>query len=390
MARFTGSKPLCIPVLEKLWICMRRDMTGAVDRMAANLATSILSNDTPKLLAARLSYLNNLPADTQEISRRSIVAAPVTDVSIDSNFQNARPKTYAVIGSDTLTLLLPALIRGFDDGDADLRFTTDLRGSSLAMPALTAGVTAFAPMGREVWQDDVRAFQQVKGYSPTRIRIAYASYGPRSDGKTPPAFYVNERNPVQKLTMIQVRRIFAAGSPLGNITTWQQAGVHDARLQDKPVHVYGINADSGFSSEMRRSKLEDLPLSPSYREMPNGRSVLQAVARDFFGIGYATWTDPGRTPPGVRLVPLSRDETTNAILPNGHDDRSGWPISYFFNIYVDCPPGERIDPVIKRFLVFCLSDAGQRIIADHRQEEDGYLPLQPVDLDQERQKIDRL
>jgi phosphate transport system substrate-binding protein len=291
----------------------------------------------------------------------------------------------AIIGSDTMTEIMPDMLAAYAKKGSGARFTPDLRGSSTAIPALTAGTTAFAPMGRELWQNDLDGFRQVKGYAPTRIRIAYASHGPRADGKTPPAIYVNAANPIAGLSLSQIKRIFAAGAPGGDAADWAAFGIKAGG-----IHAYGARDDGGFGTAMRLSKLDGLPFSARYQALPSGKAILDAVAADPLGIGYATWMDAGDAPKGVKVLPLSRHDGGPYVLPQRGATRGDWPISYFLNLYVDKASGKAIDPAVKNLLRFMISDAGQAVIARHSAKEDGYLPLNQTDLAAERRIVEAL
>jgi phosphate transport system substrate-binding protein len=341
---------------------------------------------------ARIAHL--LP-DYKDLTASDLSAARTQIAALTSpHYARSKPGytqpdgSLSIIGSDTLTEIMPDILRAYAAHSPGVCFSADLRGSSTAMPALTAGTTIFAPMGRELWQNDLDAFRQAKGYAPTRIRIAYASHGPRNNGKTPPAIYVNADNPIAGLSVAEMKRIFAAGAPGGDIADW--SALTSSSAQTGPIHVYGARDDGGFGTAMRLSKLDGLPFSARYQAKPSGKAILDAVAADPLAIGYATWMDAGKAPAGVQVVPLSAQDGGPYSLPNDPAKRGAWPISYFFNIYVDRQPGKSLDPRIKQLIGFLLSDEGQNIIARHSDEEDGYIPLSRKDVAAERQALEAL
>lgn len=388
--RFTAGAPAALPIMQGLNAYARRDATGAIDALARDALAALLSPPGQAALANRLNDRKPLDPAALAAARAQLDGLPARPVPAGSaDYRNA-DGSLAIIGSDTLIALFPDLLRGFAATDPAVRFTTDLRGSSIAMPALTAGTSAIAPMGRELWQNDLDAFREVKGYAPTRIRIAYSSHGPRADGKTPPAIYVNAGNPIAGLSMAQVKRVFAAGAPGGDARTWSDLATMAGQWRAAPIHVLGAPDDGGFATAMRQSKLDGLPFSARYRPMPGGKAILAAVAADPLAIGYVTWMDVGDAPAGVRLLPLAATAGDPFVLPGEGPQRGQWPISYFFNVYVDKVDGRPVPAAVKSLLRFLLSDDGQRIIAAHRLEENGYLPLDPADLAAERAKVDAL
>jgi phosphate transport system substrate-binding protein len=386
--RFSGGFPLSVPVLQNLYVHVRRDKDGAVDARALPILTAMLSDDGQARLARVAPMYKPLTPQVLATGRTQLSALRGATYANGAPGYVLADNSLSIIGSDTLTTILPDILQAYARHVPDVSFSADLRGSSTAMPALTAGTSIFAPMGRELWQNDLEAFQQAKGYAPTRIRIAYASHGPRAEGKTPPAIYVNARNPLAGLSMDQVKRIFAAGAPGGDITDWSALA---PRGDFKgAIHVFGAREDGGFANAMRQSKLDGLPLSARYQAMPSGRAIVQAVAADPLGIGYATWIDAGEAPENVRILPLSSKPGLPFVLPTNDASRHQWPISYFFNIYIDKQAGQRIDARTKGLLRFLLSDEGQRIIAGHGAEEDGYVPLNGSDLAVERKRVESL
>lgn len=383
--RFAGGLPFAVEAMHGLYLYARADTAGAIDARVRPLLEAALSDAGQARLARALPGYKPLAAADVLAARKRLAALPVATPDRRGPGFVAPDGSLAIIGSDTLTTILPDLLAAYARHAPDVRFSADLRGSSTAMPALTAGTTIFAPMGRELWQNDLDGFRQVKGYAPVRLRIAYASHGPRPDGKTPPAIYVNAANPIAGLSLAQVRRIFAAGAPGGDIADWSALGVKPGA-----VHAYGARDDGGFGSAMRASKLDGLSFSARYQPLASGKAILDAVAADPQGIGYATWIDAGAAPAGVRVLPLSARDGGPYVLPQRGPRRGLWPISYFLNVYVDSRPGTPIDPRAKGLLRFLLSDEGQALIARHGDEDDGYGPLDKADLAAERKRVEAL
>jgi len=99
--------------------------------------------------------------------------------------------------------------------DFGRKFHTVLKGSSVAVPGLETGISAFAPMGRVMWETDRASFHRFHGYDPVDIRVGYDAFGPRRGGKTPPGIYVNASNPLSGLSVEQVKRVLTVGGKGG-------------------------------------------------------------------------------------------------------------------------------------------------------------------------------
>ena len=98
-----------------------------------------------------------------------------------------------IVGTDGMQEILKEFNQLFIQTHPGFKFKMLLKGSSTGIGGLTAGVSAFAPMGRAAWPLEVRPFRQVYSYEPTDIHIGRDGY--TASGRiSPPAIYVNARN----------------------------------------------------------------------------------------------------------------------------------------------------------------------------------------------------
>ena len=302
-----------------------------------------------------------------------------------------REGAIAIIGNDGMQDLIEKLNAQFVSKHQGFRFAVTAKGSSVAIPALAADATAVAPMSREAWLGDMHGFEQVKGYEPLDIRIGYSGFGPRAPHKTPPAIYVNAKNPLPGLTMTQIAQILTAGQPHGDINTWGQLGVADARWIPRRIHVYGLRDDGGFATNLRMDKLGGLPFAAKYEALPTREDVIAAVANDVYGIGLTGWVNAAKTSTDVRVLPVADKLGGSFKTPDYNDVAAGaYPLSAYLHLYVDRVPGQKLTPFIKEYLRLALSDEGQQLVREQRESEEGYVPLSAKDLLQERKKLEEL
>ncbi|MDO7930365.1 substrate-binding domain-containing protein [Pseudomonas sp. KFB-139] len=302
-----------------------------------------------------------------------------------------REGAIAIIGNDGMQDLIENLNALFVSKHPGFRFAVTAKGSSVGMPALTADATAIAPMSREVWLGDLNGFKQVKGYAPLDIRIGYSGFGPRAPHKTPPAIYVNTRNPLPGLNLTQVAQIITAGQPEGDLNTWGQLGLTDKQWAPRRIHVYGLRDDGGFATNLRIDKLGGLPFSAKYEALASREDVIAAVANDPYGIGLSGWVDASKTSTNVRILPLARKPGEVFKTPAYDDVATGsYPLSAYLHLYVDQRPGQKLPPFIKEYLRLALSDEGQQRVREQRESEEGYVPLSAADLQRERKKLESL
>lgn len=301
-----------------------------------------------------------------------------------------RDGAVAIIGNDGMQTLMEQLNAQFVRQHPDFRFALTAKGSSTAIAALTAGVAAIAPMSREPWLGEKAGFEQVKGYAPTEIRIGYSGFGPRAPHKTPPAIYVNSKNPLPGLNMTQLAQIITAGQVKGDLNTWGQVGL-SAPWAQRRIHVYGLRDDGGFATNLRLDKLGGKAFSAKYEALDNREAVIAAVANDPYSIGLTGWVDASKTADNVRVLPLAAKAGEAFKAPDYATVSEGaYPLSAYLHLYVDLKPGEKLPAFIKQYLNLALSDEGQKRVREQRDSEEGYVPLSAADLQKERQKLEAM
>ncbi len=298
--------------------------------------------------------------------------------------------SYAIIGNDGMDTIVDPLNRIFSTHYPHIRFTSTMRGSATAIPALLTGASLFAPMSRDPWQHDRKAFREAKGYDPTPIRLGYTGHGPRAGAKTPPALYIHRDNPLTGLSMHDVRRIFAYGAPGGNITQWSQLGLQ-GDWSGRRIHLYGLRDDGKYATGFRDTHLAGRAFPPHYEPLANRNEVIRAVANDPFGIGSTGWVEAKKISDQVRIVPLSTDDGGPYELPDlSTVAAGGYPLKAWVSIFLDLPPDQKLGLMIKEYLALALSEEGQAIIAQRTHCEEGYVPLCREDWQKEWEKLQTL
>ncbi|WP_226504552.1 substrate-binding domain-containing protein [Pseudomonas sp. MWU16-30317] len=298
-----------------------------------------------------------------------------------------RDGAIAIIGNDGMQPLIEQLDALFIQQHPGLRFVVRGEGSSVGLPALTAGATAIAPLSREAWLGDMHGYEQVFGRKPLDIRIGYSGWGPRDSGKTPPAVYVHPDNPLAQLSLQQLAQVVTAGQAAGDINTWGQLGL-TGDWAARRIHVYGLRDDGGFATNQRMDRFGGLPFSVHYEALDSVAQVLKAVAGDSHGIALTGWASTGKLAPGLRLVALSTAPGQAAHGPAYDEVASGaYPLSSYLHLFVNATPGQPLEPFIKAYLQVALSDEGQALVRAQRDTAEGYVPLSAEELATEREKL---
>jgi phosphate transport system substrate-binding protein len=286
------------------------------------------------------------------------------------------------IGADTIETLMKYWIEDFQKTYPNVKIDMEAKASGTAGPALTNGTADLGPVAREMLPGEEDEFVKKFGYKPFAVRVGGGSY--RTPGKTHAiAFFVNEKNPIDKLSYEQIDAIFSTTRKRGyqEVTKWGDVGV-TGEFADKPVHLWGLIRPNGIAHFLEQRILDGGGWKSGIEERTTVGSlaaldaVNQGVAKDPYAIGYSGF---GNVMPGVKPVALA--EHKGGPYYKGTFDEvleQQYPLSRVIYIYVNRAPGKPLDPKVREFLKFVLSAKGQEDIV----KEGIFLPL-PRSMDKE-------
>ena len=174
------------------------------------------------------------------------------------------------------------------------------------------------------------------------------------------AVVVNPGNPVTNLTRQQLEDIFR-----GKITNWSQ--VRDAatgkRGEDLKIIVYSRETSSGTYEFFKTSVLHEKNYMAGVLSMPATGAVIQSVSQTRGAIGYVGMAYVNKR---VKAIKVSYDgkRFVYPSMATGRDHT--YPIIRELYYYYTADK----DNVVKPFINYLLSDAGQKIVM-----KSGYVPV---------------
>lgn len=248
-----------------------------------------------------------------------------------------------VKGSDTMVILAQRWAETYMKKNPNVTIQVTGGGSGTGISALINGTTDVCNASRPMKPAEKQKLKQ--RFSTLGVEIKAAKDGI--------ALYVHESNPVQELTLKQVKEIYT-----GKITNWKQVGGNDAR-----IILYSRENNSGTYVYFKDVVLEAQDYAPNCQNMPGTAAVVNAVAKDPNGIGYGG-AAYGK---GIRDLKIKADEHSPAYIPNAETVGNGtYPITRFLYMYVKSRP----TGAMKDYIDWILSDEGQAIVS-----RVGYFPL---------------
>lgn len=264
------------------------------------------------------------------------------------------------VGSDTMNNLMGLWTEEFKKMYPGVKVEVDGKGSSNALPALTAGQATFGPMSREAKQEEIAAFKKRFGYEPVLLETSLDML----------AIYVHKDNPIEGLTFSDIDAIFSSTRKSGaskRADKWGQF-TNNASVANLPITCYGRNAASGTYGYFKEVVLAKGDFANWVNELPGSAGVVQSVGTNLGGIGYS---GIGYRTAAVKAIKLAEKNDGAMIAPEPENAYSGeYPLARFLYLAVNKDPRTPLDPMRAEFLKYVLSKQGQQQVI-----KDGYLPL---------------
>ncbi|ANM32202.1 phosphate-binding protein [Acidobacteria bacterium Mor1] len=276
------------------------------------------------------------------------------------------------VGSDTLNNLMTLWAEEFQKQYPNVKIQVEGKGSTTAPPALIEGTAQIGPMSRAMKAKEIDDFEKAFGYKPTAIRVAIDAL----------AVYVHKDNPIDKMTMAEVDAVFSHTRKCGSadsIDTWGDAGLGNA-WAPRPISLYGRNSASGTYGFFKKVALCKGDFRETVKEQPGSASVVQGITEDTYGIGYS---GIGYKTSGVKTLALAKTPDGPYFGTDPETVLSGkYPLSRYLYVYINKKPNEPLDPLVREFLTYVLSQGGQSVVV-----RDGYLPVSQKLMAQELAKL---
>jgi len=252
-------------------------------------------------------------------------------------------KIITVKGSDTMVILAQRWAEVYMKKNKNVVIQVTGGGSGTGISALINGTTDICNSSRPIKKEEKIKLKEKYGTTGVEIKVAI-------DGLS---IYVNQKNPVNELTLDQVKDIYT-----GKINNWKEVGGKDAQIirysreNNSGTYVY-------FKDEVLKG--EDFDRRTQY--LPGTAAVVNAVAKDINGIGYGG----AAYGVGIKELKIKKDAKSPAYAPTVENIKKGlYPISRFLYMYLrKKPEGE-----IKKFIDWILSEEGQKVV-----KEVGYFPI---------------
>lgn len=281
------------------------------------------------------------------------------------------------VGSDGMKSLVDRWFREFARLQSGVRKGDRWEhvGTLNGFHALVVGETDLAPMGRELWPDEAAAYAGTHGgRAPLEIRVARGGFN-TPQRTTAQAVFVNERNPIQRLTVPQLAGILREPPA---ITRWGELGL-TGDWANRPIAVYMPPRVAPNAMSMQSMVLKGAPWNRAAREGSIAETAA-AAARDEGGLAFGGFEEGG---PGLKTLALAASDGSPFYEGSGPNASSGrYPLVRYMYIRLDRPPAGTLRPHVREFLRYVLSRQGQEPVL-----YSGYFPLTAREVREELRKL---
>jgi len=245
-------------------------------------------------------------------------------------------------GSDTMVMLVQLWTEYYPERK-EVQFQVTGGGSGVGIAALLNATTDICSASRPIKKMEIARLNELYGSSGVEVRVA-------TDGI---AVYVNKSNPISKMTIEQVRKVF-----IGEYKNWEDLGGPDER-----IILYSRENSSGTYEFFKDKVLKKKDFAANAQNLVGTSALISAVSKDPFGIGFSS----AAFAEGISTVALAKDDSSNYYLPTEETiGNATYPVSRFLYFYMrEDPKGD-----IKKFIDWILTPEGQAIV-----HKAGYFPV---------------
>ena len=246
-------------------------------------------------------------------------------------------------GSDTIVNLVQVWAEKFSQINSGINVGVTGGGTGTGFAALLNKTCDIAMASRQVEENEINLAK--------KNNITYKEFIVGLDGL---AVLVNKDNPVNELSIEQLRDIFMA-----KIINWKEVGG-----EDRPIVLLSRESNSGTHMFFKETviRLNDInskdEFSPKSLLMPSSQAIVDEIYQNPNAIGYA---GIGFMNNQTKAISVSAQNSTEYFYPTIENVMDGkYPISRPLYLYTNGDP----KGIVKNFIDYALSEEGQKVVVE--------------------------
>lgn len=223
-----------------------------------------------------------------------------------------------VRGSDSMAGRVDALSKVYQEQHPSVNIVVSGGPRDVGAESLADGSAQVAMAARK-FTDSEKQFARSKGLELVERLVGYGGI----------VIVTHAENPVNELTMEQVRRILT-----GESNNWSQVGG-----ADKPIVLFTVGDTHASSIHFLETEILKAPLSPKAEQVSTFSNVLRKVAQTPNSVGFTRVREiesPFASELSFKIIKIKKDEASPGILPTRAAIADGsYPLRRPFFLYYD-------------------------------------------------------
>lgn len=253
-------------------------------------------------------------------------------------------------GSDTMVNVAQVWAEAYRKAAPDVAVEVSGGGSGVGIAALVKGAVDIANASRDIKPSEVEAVVANTGKTPSDFKVGYDAL----------AVFVHRSNPLEEVTLAQLKEIYAAG---GRALRWSDLGVTIPGARDDRIVRVSRQSSSGTYEFFRDKALEKEDFRLGSLDLNGSKEVVELVAVTPTAIGYSGM---GYATDEVKMLRVSPKEGVPAVGPTVEAVHGKtYPLARSLHLYTLGEP----EGAVKAYVDWILSPAGQEVV-----KEAGYVP----------------
>ena len=254
-------------------------------------------------------------------------------------------------GSDTMVNLAQAWAERYQESNSRVEIEVSGGGSGVGIKSLISGQADMANASRKMKDSEKTRAKEELGKDPVELIV----------GRDALAVYVHKDNPIDEISLAQLKAIYADG---GNITNWSDIGITMPEGTADEITRVSRQNNSGTYAYFRESVLDEEDFKLGSIDQSGSKDVVALVSTTLNSIGYSGM---GYATPDVKMLKIKSSDDGDAVEPKAENViNNTYPIARPLHIYTLGEPAGNV----KEYLDWIMSDAGQAVVS-----EMGYVPV---------------
>jgi len=255
-------------------------------------------------------------------------------------------------GSTTVSNIINLLAGQFEQKHTDTVLKLTGGGSSSALKAMLTDPNIVGQMSRPMKEKERISYKAQYGVDPIELKIAVDAI----------AIFVHKDNPIQQVTMAQLKSVFVQNKHDEEIELWQSLGINpseDDYWQTAKIQRYGLSSTTGAYSLFKKKVLNKQEFNVQIESFSTSSSTVQAVGVEKSGIAFSSSFYATKK---TKFLAIQADDK-QYYQPNEQSlTNLDYPLARYLYLYITPGSETATSTAFKQFVHFLMAQDTQALI----------------------------